>query len=74
MKKKSFKALTLNKKFISNLKVMKIKGGTDTLINFNCRVTNESFCECHSEPCNPGHTIDNCDVSATCGQTAYPIC
>ncbi len=74
MKKKNLKVLTLNKKSISSLKVVKIKGGADTLINFNCRVTNESFCECQSEGCNTGHTFDNCDVSDNCNETAYPIC
>ena len=74
MKKKNLKSLTLNKKFISNLKGTRIIGGADTLIDFNCRTTNASFCGCQSDGCDPGHTFDNCDVSDNCNETAYPIC
>jgi hypothetical protein len=62
MKKKSLKSLTLNKKSISNFD-FSIQGGTNngTLINFNCRLTDNSFCDCASEPCNT-HTYYDCDI------------
>jgi hypothetical protein len=64
MKKKSLQTLKLNKKSISNLNVNTISGGSDTLINFNCRLTNESFCACNSEVCN-NRTIEECDMEAS---------
>jgi hypothetical protein len=64
MKKKSLQILQLNKNSISNLSAYMISGGSETLINFNCRTTNASFCECDSEGCNT-HTIDACEQQAS---------
>ncbi|MEM6719584.1 MAG: hypothetical protein AAF611_09730 [Bacteroidota bacterium] len=64
MKKKSLQTLRLNKKSISNLFENRLTGGssagTDTLENFNCRTSDQSFCDCNSEACND-RTIEECE-------------